>query len=199
MTEREQLQEELKKQNENFTFYQNKIVELTNQKDITHSRINDYIGCVKITQSQIKQLEDKLKALPEQRWKPSMGEKYYYFSPMWKCGTNYSVWHNDDDDNATFSNTPIFATEAECAEDNKRNSFKRQYESMSDVTDEMWKNTNVIKYFANWNYANNKIGYFLYCNSKLEGSAFTTESACKSAISAIGESDFIKYVLNIRR
>lgn len=150
--------------------------------------------------SEIKDIEDKLKALPPEKWKPEIGEIYYFGDVSSEDYSFSQYWDNDSMDNIIYKLGLVRQTKEEGIEDGKRMYYSELYRSMSDVTDEMWEDRKIKKRIAYWDYTYNNICYDDMNGIKFQGSVyFTSIDKIDEAIEAIGHDNFVKYVLEIKQ
>ena len=133
---------------------------------------------------------------------PERGERYFYADPTNKDFYSWEFWVDEHSDICRFKAGLIRQTEEEAAELGKKMYYSQLFASMSDVTDEDWKDENKPKYFVMWNYQNNTLMYDYWRQYKSQGVAyFSSKDRCREAvesmISDIGDENFKRYVLGI--
>lgn len=135
----------------------------------------------------------------DSKWKPEKGEKYYYPVPTSEDNGLYlsSIWSEDDIDKYNYVAGMVYRTKEEAIDVGKRMYYRHWYESMSDVTPQMWEDSYIPKYFAYLSWLYKSIKYVYSTDSFAQNVYFSSEEKCSEAIDKIGEDNFIRYVLGI--
>jgi hypothetical protein len=150
-------------------------------------------------QEALKNLKNELEQCGK-KWKPKIGEAYFYSVIGIHEFYGTSIWGNDECDNMRFTLGRVYRTAEEAIEDGKRMYYSELYRSMSDVTEEDWKEGSKPKHYTEFDYRSGTVRIDFWSSNRSQGTAFfTSEQKCREAISAIGEDNFIKYVLGVKR
>lgn len=160
--------------------------------------------------TRIEQLEAKLAEIQaelaelkkqgqSEKWVPEDNDEYFIPCPTNPSYFEDTYWDNDNYDRHRLKANMVFRTEKEAAEAGKRMYYTHWYQSLSDVTEEMWADKNQKKWFAYWNNEDNKACFDCRYTCKFEGTYFTTKEKCRAAIDEIGEENFKRYVLGVEQ
>lgn len=120
---------------------------------------------IKVLQEEIEKMKVAEKEKKSSKWKPKVGERYYFISNS--GNVDWLTWYDDDFDVWRYNNMPIFQTEAECEQYKK---FREDVKTRSyEFNEEEWEDINIQKYFIYFSYAykNHKIA------SDLSGMSFS--------------------------
>lgn len=156
-------------------------------------------------ETEISELKKQIQKEAEERnkdWKPHLEERYYRASNMYPDFHGWGIWTKDYDDNHNFEIGFIFPyTEhgkQQAIELGKKMYYKQWFESLSDVTEDMWIDNDMEKWYAFYDYSNNSITPNSVHIYRGEGAHFTSKEKLEQAISIIGEDNFLKYVLGVK-
>ncbi len=148
---------------------------------------------------ELRQAESKQVEQPQSKWKPEINERYYYANPVGKCFFNWRDWRGDEFDIHLYNAGLIHKTENEAVELGKQMYYTQWFNNLSDVTDEMQKDSNVDKYCIFYDFVIKKISPFHSTTSQFAHVAyFTSVNKLNSAIETIGRENFDRYVMRVK-
>lgn len=154
---------------------------------------------VEINEEQIKEIEKS----KYKRWRAEKGEGYFYIS---SDGTVYKNKEFEDFIDTFLYNTDNYFKTVEEAEFRKRKLLAiQEYEDFLGndlVTDEDWKNPNIFKYKAYFDFDPLRglgIRTSADCLMKYQGAIYSkSKEKIENFIKKIGENNFKKYILEVK-
>lgn len=170
---------------------------------MTKTELKKQIKELKEKQAELQKQIDELKQVKveeqKERWKPDLGEKYYFVNSYGNI--DYALWNNNNFDNWRYLTGNIFKTEAETEEYRKKieiqSQFKNFVEERSEELD--WKNPKQLKYFLYYDYITYELGCDYNNSHKHQGTIYaSSEQILKDAVEKIGEENVKKYVLEVK-
>lgn len=163
----------------------NKIEELRKEQQALNDKIN-------ALEQELKQTE------PQGKWKPEQGEVYCCASPTHHYFRAFSTWLGDEPDNHRYNAGFICQTEEEAAEVGKRMYYRQWFRDLSDVTEHMWMESSINKFYAYYDWDVEQVCYDSRIMYMCEATYFTSEEKLEYAIETIGRENFEKYVMRIK-
>ena len=152
----------------------------------------------------IVECEERLKYLREElnrpeysgkRWKPKMGERYFYFTG---CGEVYvNKWCGDNDDEKLYASGDVFHMQEAAEFEAERRKVIAELSDFAEDEDVVWDG-NTKHWTIVWNTCAEAIimDYHVYFTLPLL--YFPSEEAAKAAVKAVGEERVKKYYLGVR-
>lgn len=135
---------------------------------------------------------------PHGKWKPRRGQTYYYADPSFKCFYIMASWCDNISDNHRYNAGLIRPTKEEAIELGKKIYYTQWYNSLSDVTDEMWKDGSIKKWYISYDHQDNETVIGSVTSGQIPNVAyFTTYSKLNEAVLKIGRTNFMKYVMGV--
>lgn len=132
-------------------------------------------------------------------WKPAQGKVYYFADPSRTCFYDYTTNNHYYSDDHQINAGNCYRTAEEAAEAGKRMYYRAWAESLSDVTEEMWADTEQLIFYASWDRKKKKIDVDWWQQYVFGTPCYTSKDALNAAIATIGEDNWIKYVLGVQR
>lgn len=160
----------------------------------------EYENKIKELQDELEQLKAaKIEVEQPKRWKPEYGEIY------WKVESNGYVchlhWGDDCCDDWRYLTGNCFQTKEEAEEYKKQIEYTARYKNYIEEHSEPidWNNRTSYKYYAIFNFDNNKIEIDDFWYTKVQGTIYaSSKQIIWDAIKEIGEDNFKKYVLGVK-
>lgn len=164
----------------------NKIEELRKEQQALNDKIN-------ALEQELKQTE------PQGKWKPKMGEMYWIADVTNQNFCDFDYWDDKEYHFHLYNAGLIRKTENEAIELGKQMYYTQWFNDLSDVTDEMWEDFSITKYYVYYAYTAKTTvnSYDTNCRSA-ETAYFTSEEKLEQAIETIGRENFEKYVMRIK-
>ena len=107
----------------------------------------------------------------------------------------------DKSDNFLYNTNNYFKTKEEAEFCKKQLLYLQQYKDyLGDdlVTEDDWKNANILKYCALYNYSTKQIEIYLYYDQKFQGAIYSkSREKIKEFVFNLGFDNFKKYILEI--
>lgn len=149
-------------------------------------------------QKQIDELKNTKIEEEQKKWKPALGEKYYYINVSREI--YYYNFVNDRFDNDCVNSGNCFKTkeEAEFAlyKIKYTQMFKQYVEEHSTTLD--WRDSEPNKYYIYYDYEDNAIGYDNEYNWRTQGTIYaSSEQILEDAVAYVGEDNVKKYILEV--
>ena len=134
------------------------------------------------------------------RWRAKEGEEYYYF------GSDYDIYSDEDNhcsvDDERYKYGNYSKTEEALEEKKKKLLYRQQYLDYigEDLpTDEDWKDNDILKYYAYYDYDSNIVDIDGGIYFKFQGTIYSkSEQKIKDFIKRVGEDKFKKYILEVK-
>lgn len=146
----------------------------------------------------IEKLRNETKQQTQGKWKPRNGERYFYANPATCDFCGYDHWTDKETDNRRYKMGVVYQAEEEATELGKRMYYRQWYHSLSDVTEEMWNNDTMNKYYAFYNWCGEDANHDTRQWCMAEATHFTSEEKLEAAIATIGgEEVFKRFVLGV--
>lgn len=150
---------------------------------------------VEINEEQVKEIEK-----PKwERWRAEKGGKYYFLDSS--CSVVYMVDYYIEFDRKRYEVGNYFKTKEEAEFRRQQLLYLQQYKDyLGDdlVTEDDWKNANILKYCALYNYSCKQIEIYLYYDQKFQGAIYSkSREKIENFINLIGEDNFKKYILEV--
>lgn len=152
----------------------------------------------------IVECEERLKYLREElnkpeyggkRWKPKMGERYFYFTG---CGEVYvNKWCGDNNDEKLYASGNIFPTQAAAEFEVERRKVIAELSDFAEGDDAVWDNQHE-HWFMYYGLKSGVIKIDFHMMSKGAAMYFPSEEAARAAIEAVGEERVKKYYFGVR-
>lgn len=150
---------------------------------------------VELKEEQVKEIEKP----KYKRWRAEEGEKYYFLSDLGEILSANDC--RDKSDNFLYNTDNYFKTKEEAEFRKKQLLYLQQYKDyLGDdlVTEDDWKNANILKYCALYNYSTKQIEIYLYYDQKFQGAIYSkSREKIKEFIFNLGFDNFKKYILEI--
>lgn len=150
---------------------------------------------VEVSEEQIKEI----KKPKYKRWRAEKGEKYFYIGGS--GNVYYQTECHDEYDDFFYAIGNYFKTEEEAEFRKKQLLYLRRYKDyLGDdlVTEDDWKNTNILKYCALYNYSCKQIEIYSYYDQKFQSAIYSkSKEKIENFINLIGEDNFKKYILEV--
>lgn len=149
-------------------------------------------------QKQIDELKNVKIEEKQKKWKPAVGEKYYYINSVEKINCYDFIDDEFDNDCVNFGNCFKTKEEAEFAlyKIKYTQMFKQYVEEHSEPID--WENSGQEKWFIYYNFNNCCISY---CDDdvwKIQGVIYaSSQEILQDAIAYVGRENVKKYVLGV--
>lgn len=150
---------------------------------------------IELTKEQVEEIEKP----KYKRWQAKTGYGYWYMDSYGEVRKTADYYTPKD--NFHFSIGNYFKTEEEADEYKKKLIYRQQYKDFIGedlLTEGDFKNQNITKYFAYYNYINEDIITTDYRVIRVQGCIYSkSEEKIKDFIKEIGEDNFKKYVLEV--
>lgn len=150
---------------------------------------------VELKEEQVKEIEKP----KYKRWRAEKGEKYYFLSDVGEILSANDC--RDKSDNFLYSIGNYFKTKEETEFRGQQLLYLQQYRDfLGDdlVTEDDWKNANILKYCALYNYSCKQIEIYLYYDQKFQGAIYSkSREKIKEFVFNLGFDNFKKYILEI--
>ncbi|MDK7187948.1 hypothetical protein [Facklamia hominis] len=148
---------------------------------------NEYIQKLEEIKAKIEELEDET----DNRWKPKMGEDYWWVDAYGDvCGDR---WSNFDFEKDIFNHTDVFPTEEEAYLDKERKQIRRELMKYSRTFV-----PGTINWAFNYDYQDKKIRYWNSIYScDLFVIYFESQEMAEKAVEEVGEDRIKKYIFGV--
>lgn len=150
---------------------------------------------VEINEEQVKEIEKP----KYKRWRAEKGGKYYFLSDLGEILS--AIDCRDKSDNFLYNTDNYFKTEEGAEFRKKQLLYLQQYKDyLGDdlVTEDDWKNTNILKYCAYYDYDSNIVDIDGGIYFKFQGTIYSkSKEKIENFINLIGEDNFKKYILEV--
>jgi hypothetical protein len=149
-------------------------------------------------QSKIDNLKEIAKQNKGQKWIPQLNDSYYVPTPLNEDFCYQRVWQNESDDVFRLNAGLVCQAPTQASEIGRKMYYRQWFESLSDVTEQDWKDDEIYKYYCYWDYHKNEISIDSYHFMKPSNGCFKTKENLKQAIQTVGEENTKKYVLGVK-
>lgn len=150
---------------------------------------------VEVSEEQIKEIEKP----KYKRWRAEEGEKYYFLSDLGEILSANDC--RDKSDNFLYNTDNYFKTKEEAEFRKKQLLYLQQYKDyLGDdlLTEEDFKNQNITKYFAYYDYINEDINTGDHQVIRVQGCIYSKSSRkIWDFVNKVGNDNFKKYILEI--
>ena len=151
---------------------------------------------VEITEEQVKEIEKP----KYKRWRAEEGEKYYFLSDLGEILS--AIDCRDKSDNFLYNTDNYFKTEEEAEFRGQQLLYLQQYKDYLGedlVTEEDWKDNDILKYYAYYDYDSNIVDIDGGIYFKFQGTIYSkSKEKIENFIKKIGENNFKKYILEVK-
>lgn len=150
---------------------------------------------VELKEEQVKEIEKP----KYKRWRAEKGEKYYFLSDLGEILSANDC--RDKSDNFLYNTDNYFKTEEGAEEYRKKLLYRQQYidyigEDL--VTKDDWKDNDILKYYAYYDYDSNIVDIDGGIYFKFQGTIYSkSKEKIENFIEEIGEDNFKKYILEV--
>lgn len=150
---------------------------------------------VELKEEQVKEIEKP----KYKRWRAEEGEKYYFSSDLGEILSANDC--RDKSDNFLYNTDNYFKTEEGAEEYRKKLLYRQQYidyigEDL--VTKDDWKDNDILKYYAYYDYDSNIVDIDGFIYFKFQGTIYSkSKEKIENFIKKIGENNFKKYILEV--
>ena len=152
----------------------------------------------------IKECEDRLKCLREElnkpsysgkRWKPKMGERYFYFTG---CGEVYvNKWCGDNNDEKLYASGDVFPTQEAAEFEVERRKVIAELSDYAEGEDAVWDMVQ-CHYMLCYDYISDRVDWDYDQCFKRGSLYFSSREAAFAAVKAVGEERVKKYYLGVK-
>lgn len=151
---------------------------------------------VEVSEEQIKEI----KKPKYKRWRAEEGEEYYFLSDLGEILS--AIDCRDKSDNFLYNTDNYFKTEEGAEEYRKKLLYRQQYidyigEDL--VTEDDWKDNDILKYYAYYDYDSNIVDIDGGIYFKFQGTIYSkSKEKIEKFIKEFGEDNFKKYILEVK-
>lgn len=150
---------------------------------------------VEVSEEQIKEIK-KPKC---KRWRAEEGEKYYFLSDLGEILSANDC--RDKSDNFLYNTDNYFKTEEGAEFRRQQLLYLQQYKDFLGedlVTEDDWKDDDILKYYAYYDYDSNIVDIDGFIYFKFQGTIYSkSKEKIENFINLIGEDNFKKYILEV--
>lgn len=149
------------------------------------------------TKEQLAKLQEALKDKEYERWRPKLGETYYYTTST--NGIPTADWNDYDVDNSRYDIGNCFETEQEAKAELEKTLIRRQLEDIAKRLNKgeeiNWNNCHQFKHFIFYSYEMNCLDGDLNCKNRIQGVVYClSHEFLNRAIKEIGEERLTRYL-----
>lgn len=150
---------------------------------------------VEINEEQVKEIEKP----KYKRWRAEKGGKYYFLDSS--CSVVYMVDYYIEFDRKRYEVGNYFKTKEEAEFRRQQLLYLQQYKDYLGedlVTEDDWKDNDILKYYAYYDYDSNIVDIDGGIYFKFQGTIYSkSKQKIKDFIKEIGEDNFKKYILEV--
>ena len=151
---------------------------------------------VELKEEQVKEIEKP----KYKRWRADKGEKYYFLSDLGEILS--AIDCRDKSDNFLYNTDNYFKTEEGVEFCKKQLLYIQQYKDFLGedlVTEDDWKDNDILKYYAYYDYDSNIVDIDGGIYFKFQGTIYSkSKEKIEKFIKEIGEDNFKKYILEVK-